>query len=69
MEAVKPQGSGMRGPVGAEPTGSGLDRGGFFFALRCFLPSATKKLVFARRLFYVKDLVNNFMHPTACNEI
>ena len=57
MEAEKPQGSGMRGPVGVEPTGCSLIEG-FFLPSVVFVPGE-EVLGFAEEVILWKKIVVN----------
>ena len=64
VEGVKPPGSGMRGPVGAEPTSCLLIEG-FFLPSKAFFPREEVS-GFCRGGYFME---NNFLHPAACTEI
>ena len=60
MEAEKPQGSGMRGPVGVEPTGCTLIED-FFLPYAVFV-QGEEVLGFAKEvILWKKNVVNNFV--------
>ena len=60
MEAMKPQRPGGEDRVGVEPARCSLIEG-YFFCPPVLFPTATKKVVFARRLFYRKHMLFCYM--------